>query len=469
MWAWVLIAVCVGFFGLAVVGSTVFVVKNPRVFWGFDKGNPVATELEGWLDDGGDLNVIIDELGDQAVADDGRDVRAMEAVLKKLMAESGKAPEIGRVAELIIDSEDVWAQVQYDEYVDPVTWAWTRKVAAKEEVADEEVEAVFDCLEASAWNYTEGVGKRIVGLANDGFAKDSDRWWGLFEQLVPEETTFENMMAEFTRELPPGNAGRALLYRANGLKLDEGWDGAHPFDTADGAARLKKWLSTGDDSSFTAAVALAFVSDKIRAELLPFGLEHPIPDVQLEAAWAELKGATDNPDPAALARLVKGCLDLAESRTSIDYLEETGYDDSVPEAAREPSFAAKAEMVDWLTHPNELGGMPLSISEYDTRTLVWPPEAEEGIMPDPAPVYLFEFTYPEEDTTATGYGIVSDGWAWSSFTRYDSPPSAETLYAEQCALELTWNLEDDDAPDVTREEALKILKLHKAERVMSEL
>ena len=459
-WVWILIGACVVFFGAVITGSTVFVTKNPRLFWGSDSGNPVATKLEGWLDNGGDLIAIIDDLGDQAVADDNRDVRAMEAVLKKLMAEPGNAPEIGRVATLIIDSESIWPQVQYDEYVDPVIHAWIRKVASEDEASEEETDAVFDCLEASAWNYTEGVGKRIARLANDGFAQESDRWWGLFEQLVPGETTLEKMMAEFTRELPPGNACRALLYRANDLKLNEEWDGKHPFDTPAGAAVLKTWLSGEDDSSYTAATALALVSEEIRAELLPLGLVHPDPSVQLEAAWAELEGAGDDPDPAALARLVKGCLNLAESRLSVSLLEETGYGDAVPEAAREPGFIAKAEMVESLIQPNELGEMPLSISEYDSRTLVWPPDAEDGVMPDPAPVYLFAFTYPDKDATATGYGFVSSTGPWVSFTRYDSPPPAETLYAEQCALEFSWEQEDENAPAMTREEAYDLLKLH---------
>jgi hypothetical protein len=136
-----------------------------------------------------------------------------------------------------------------------------------------------------------------------------------------------------------------------------------------------------------------------------------------------------------------------QSAAAQEYLKELGEETMIHVEARQPAFVATATMSEWLQHPHELDGVPLSLEVYDTREIYWPPLKERKRM------WLFRFTYkfPGKPETKTGFGLVG-GMTWSSFKEYDTPPKAEALYIHHCALELSRG--QKGAPkEVTDEEA----------------
>ncbi len=460
LWGWLL---CGGVALFVVLGggfAISTIAKDPGIIHGRDKGCLVATTIEDWLESGGDLGEKIAALGDDAVADDSRDIHAMKnALIKLTSAKQVDGEEISQVVELIQGSENTWVMVTFDDEVFPVIKRWARRVG-KSDASEEEQAGIFGGLRAAAWNFSPGAGGLIVELVNAGFAPDSEEWSGVFGLMEPDESTFKKMIRRFRKSPPRNGIGRALLSRANRLRLDGAWNGDHPYDSLEGAKILRSWLEADTEGSFDAAVSLAFVSSEIRKALLPLALSHPDSSVQLEGAWAELESGGDSPDPAALKRLITGAENLEESTVATRYLEETGYEESVPDIANDPGWRAKAQMVEWLMHPAELGKAPLSITEYDYQELIWPPNLEDGVPAASEPIYLFAFTYLDEgeETPSESFGIVHSTFTWSNFDKYDARPTAKELYGKLCALELTWEEEEEDAPEVTPSEALEMIK-----------
>ncbi|HEY1188643.1 MAG TPA: hypothetical protein VGE74_13400, partial [Gemmata sp.] len=193
--------------------------------------------------------------------------------------------------------------------------------------------------------------------------------------------------------LPTDFAAVALLDLANAMARDQRLT-AHPFDTGDGHQRLELWLTDSDPGNFScahsAAAALPFIDAKARNPLAALAMDHPDPDVQMEAAWASAhRGGT-----AGLTFLARMCEDPNYSLAAQQYLEDLGQSDRVPPRALEPNFHALAQMCQWLRHPNEYGEPPTHIELYDTRELDWPP------TDDRRRVWLFKYTYA---------GLAADG------------------------------------------------------------
>ena len=157
--------------------------------------------------------------------------------------------------------------------------------------------------------------------------------------------------------LPPGFIAVGLLDSANREAIEERLD-QHPFDTEQGIAQLKAWLTSRDPDEFSyahsATAALPFLSESARSELLGLAREHADTGVCIEAAWASAKLGQG----IGLQMLHDYCLNLNHSSTAIRYLTELGREDVVPPEAQEPEFQAKADFANWLSHPNELGRPP---------------------------------------------------------------------------------------------------------------
>ena len=113
-----------------------------------------------------------------------------------------------------------------------------------------------------------------------------------------------------------------------------------------------------------------------------------------------------------------------------------------------------AEMVNWLSHPNEFGHPPSKIELYDTRTLFWPPTNDQRT------VWLFKYTYtPQEADGELDVGLAMAGSVtFALFGEATDKLSPEEAYGLHCAWELEMN-EDSRVPkERSPQSGLQILK-----------
>ena len=247
--------------------------------------------------------------------------------------------------------------------------------------------------------------------------------------------------------LPHGMIGVALLDMANELE-SAGDEFPHPFDTEEGTARLKKWLESRKEATFSyavsAAASLPYLKRTEREMLLKSALEHPSPEVQIEGAFASAELGTGD----GIERLSHWCTDVCYARKAMRYLEELDRQDAVPAGTRDPQFQATADMCDWLAEPNEFGQPPNRIELVDTRELYWPP------TDDNARVWLFKYQYdsqPSGEEPVVGLGMVgSVTFAIEGENSPDRKPAE--MYALHCCWELQVN-RDPGAPDERTVEA----------------
>jgi hypothetical protein len=284
----------------------------------------------------------------------------------------------------------------------------------------------------------------VVQAAKKRVGLDDYTWSSMFRPFSDSSEMMTRLVKAFDGHLPEGIAGVALLDAANQARVDDEWKGTHPFDTAEGVTRLLAQLEARDPETYShahsAAVGMAFLSPENRARLLPVALQHPDNDVRLEAGWADLK----NGGTTGLTVLQKASLDVHQSDTAKRYLKELKHEADIPAEAKVPEFAARAEMSQWLQHPNEIGAAPLTLEIHDHAELFWPPRQKK------IPVWLFKFTYrfssdagDEAKPVKTSYGMVG-GMTWSFFDEETTPPTPGSLYVKHCALELERAAEDED-------------------------
>jgi hypothetical protein len=156
---------------------------------------------------------------------------------------------------------------------------------------------------------------------------------------IPESSLLYRLLCD---PLPPAFIGVSLLDAANAC-LIEGGEIDHPFDSQEGKLRLREWLTSTESDEFSyahsATLALPFISDPERNELLELAANHSDPGVQLAAAWAAATLGLED----GLQRLAGYCRDFKYAQTAKRYLAELGRDDVIPAAANEPGFAALAE------------------------------------------------------------------------------------------------------------------------------
>lgn len=268
--------------------------------------------------------------------------------------------------------------------------------------------------------------------------------WSIIFSILSDERHQSGMeiILKLADPIPDNFAAIALLDGINQIAIDRGID-HHPFDTPEGAARLRSWLSDTDPNHFSYAVsstaALPFISGPVQRELLEIATRHPDADVRLEALWAAGKSGDAN----AIEQLVEACADPNYATKAAHYLEELGFSDAVPDAVREPGFAARAEMSAWLQHPSEFGRVPDELSLYDHRTIYWPPTGER------LPVWLLRYVFksddPREEPDEIGIGMVgSVTFALFGEATDGLPP--EEVYGLHCCWEMQC-LNHPDAPE----------------------
>lgn len=282
--------------------------------------------------------------------------------------------------------------------------------------------------------------QRIVERARSGVESGSFMWTVILGAFTDEHPRHKEVFAELSSPLPKDFIGMCLLDAANAARI-AGSDFPHPFDSKEGYVRVRNWIREVDPGkesyAQSATAALPFLSEPARSELLELALDHPSESVSVEAARAAAKIGSAR----GVRQLVEFAKRVNTAKVAINYLEEIGREDAIPAEAKDADFQATAEMVSWLTHPNEFGEPPGSIELYDTRELYWPP------TDDVRPVWLFKYRYPktekreEEDV---GLGMVgSVTFALFGETTADLEPL--DAYALHCCWELERN-EDPRAP-----------------------
>jgi hypothetical protein len=278
---------------------------------------------------------------------------------------------------------------------------------------------------------------RIAAAARSPSLCDGFLWSVIFQSIHDEHPLRPELLEALREPLPSGFAAAAYLDFANTLAREGPLD--HPFDSAHGHAMLESWLRdpTIDSHSFahSAAAALPFLSDPPRSRLLALALDHPATHVQLEAGWASAKLGSR----AGIDYLARACLDPRTSAAAVAYLEELGELNAIPAKAKNPDFAAVAEMCRWLAHPMEYGRPPDEAELYDARTLKWPPAGDT-----PTPLWLVKYRYRAAEPDSQddiGVGLVgSITFALFGETSADLPP--EDIYSLHCC----WELEIENHP-----------------------
>ena len=423
--------------------------------------NTLASQLARWNLGDGDLAAMLQKGDpDDAIPHTSEDVKAIADSVRRVMEQASHAPlstaNIATLARLRGEIMDEEALEAFDKQVPGLLVRWCRqRLSVKSPMEEKEQSHFFAILETIAESHHQAAASFIISLVQEGAYPDARAWDGIFRSFDAEHPHTEAVMKALSENPPANFTGIQLLDAANSLFLD-GWQGAHPFDSPQGAACLRGWLQEHDDakSSYAhcAALGAAFIHTSERQQLIALAMKHPDNEVRMEAAWADVHTGGNE----GLELLKQACLRVHDSRRARDYLEELDHEKDIPSSALEPAFAAQADMSRWLQHPNELGTAPLTIEVFAHRKLHWPPTDDEREL------WLIRFTYQFKDDAMpkTAFGMVGS-MTWSSFEEYKTPPSPEELLLHHCTLEMERDehrSENAAKKDEARREALQALQ-----------
>lgn len=280
----------------------------------------------------------------------------------------------------------------------------------------------------------------IVRTAKRGYEIGGYMWSVVLTPFGDGHPLAAKLFAALSKPLPDKFLAISLLDAANSAAREHKL-AKHPFDSPAGAKKIAAYLSSRKESEMSYAVsacaALPFISAARRKPLVALAQKHKDPAIRMEVAWATAMAG----DKAGLDYIVEKCLDVNTSVQARNYLAELGKKKLIPRAAREPDFAAMAEMCDWLQHPNEYGEAPDSIKLMDKRTIYWPPTN------DTRELRLFSYAYEESKhrkERSEGVGMVGS-MMWSMFDEITPSMKPEEIYGHHCCFELEVN-EDPRAP-----------------------
>ena len=276
---------------------------------------------------------------------------------------------------------------------------------------------------------------RVIAIAKSGYAPDQYLWNVIFGCFTRDHPESERVFAALSSSLPTGFAAVSLLDAANRCAI-EGMEFPHPFDSPEGAELLRGWLRDLNPEHFSyahsATAALPFIGNPPRDELLQLAMDHPDLGVSVEAAWASAKVGMER----GIRELSRYAGNINSAATAIQLLTELGREDAIPPEAQDADFQAMAEMVQWLSHPNEFGEPPAKIALYDTREIFWPPTN------DRRQVWLFRYEYPKsEDREEVDIGL---GMVGSITFALFGETTAKLSPMEAYALHCCWELESND-------------------------
>ncbi|GAA4454526.1 hypothetical protein [Novipirellula rosea] len=278
---------------------------------------------------------------------------------------------------------------------------------------------------------SEAGAERIVQSSRHPVLCEGYLWHPILSVFTKAHPHRDYVFAKIAEALPDGFLAVALLDAANGVAIEDNLD-HHPFDNPEGHRRLKAWIEDRNPDHFSyahsATAALPFVENPTRDQLLALAMDHVDEGVQMEAAWASGRMGRES----GLKMLARYCLDVNHSDTAKRYLAELGREDLIPDDANDSDFQAKAEMAQWLAHPNELGRAPDELEIIDQRELAWPPEGQ------PRPFWIVRYLLKDRtglEKDDIGCGLVgSMTWCFFMSDTHRRPP--EDIYAIHCFWEM---------------------------------
>jgi hypothetical protein len=394
--------------------------------------SPLELAIERGSQPGGDLAEEIDNLGDYSISKRSEAVAVCEALSRiPYAAESEKvSSDFYRLTGLfqgVQDPDTEGFRVLRTEGTAQLLRIFDASLNRDD--ADED-DLLFVLKILAAYGTREGA-DRVVAAARKPVSPDGYMWSVILETITPDHPQRKYVFEKLQKPLPEEFIAIALLDSANAAAM-AGEADDHPFDSEEGAQRLREWLENEipDEASHavSATAALPFIGERWRAPLLDLAARHPEKQVGLEAAWARVKSG----DQVGVEQLALLCMDPDLSKQAQRYLEELGHADAIPKDATDPDFLAKAEFANWLSHPSELGRPPDKLEIVDRRTLKWPPERE------PKPFWLIRYLL--RDTTGLDNDDVNCGlvgsmtWCFFSYDLDQRPP--EDSYAIHCYWEL---------------------------------
>jgi len=327
-----------------------------------------------------------------------------------------------------------------------------RIFAHREELPPNEQPALLFLLKILAM-YGEEEGLRVVaGALADGFENDGYLWSVILSVLGPEHPDAATFFT-LTSMPPPGFARVAYLDLANALAL-EGLVPRHPFDGSEGQRILLSYLESPNPDEYSyaqsAAAALPFVGAGRRERLMEAARRHPSVEVRMEAAWAAARLG----DAWGIDLLVEQTARPQTAAVAIRYLEEVGAAGAVPESAREPTFAALAEMSEWLAHPSEYGRSPDRLAVALERELYWPPTDDRRTL------WVVRYEYdggPDEREPDAGFGLVGST-TFALFGESTADLDPEDVLGLHCCWELQMSGDPRAPEDRTAEAGRRILE-----------
>lgn len=404
----------------------------------FRRRTPLQLALERCRRSGADLSEELRRLGDYSIRRRADAEAICEAIDSAEISSDTFRALVGLFQEIDVESADpgVFSMLR-DKGIPRIIGHVN---LALDKLDPETTYSVLYPLKILAMYGTRAGAETIVRAARVPVEPESYMWATICGTFAQIESQREWLFAQLSDPLPNGFIAVALLDAANGVAM-EGRPFSHPFDSPQGKRQVEHWLrdSNAENASYaiSATVALPFISPPERDQLLAISLDHPLPNVQLEAAWAAAKMGRQ----AGLAILTRFCLDLNFSSKAVTYLHELGRSEHIPEEVNDPDFAAKAVFAQWLAHPNELGRPPDELEILDHRNLRWPPEFESK------PFWLIR--YRLRDETGLTEDDVSDGLVGSItfcfffFALELRPP--DDAYALHCY----WEMEQGHITDKT--------------------
>ena len=294
---------------------------------------------------------------------------------------------------------------------------------------------------------------KVLRAAREEVLVDHPLWPYVFDAFLFDHNDAVRLLQELTRDLPQGQIGRGVLDCANAL-LAEGGGFKHPFDQDPGVQRLASWLSgTGEDdvSEIQSAVAaLPFLKHARRSELLEAAIHHPHPLVKAEAGWAlERLG-----DPRGISLLRRISRDVRYSGIARLYLEELGQSKSIPKEVLTPAFLARADLCQFLSHPDEIGKPPDQVEIVDARSIQWPPTRRKEN------VWLIKAMYDaesSEEPVPAGIAFVGPGIFYQP-EMLKGVTEIEQMYGAYCAWELAQNADPRMTGQPTPEKGWSLIK-----------
>lgn len=399
-------------------------------------GSPLRRAIDRGMKPGAKLEWEIDTLGEYKVktSADAKAVCKAFAELIKRPTSSSNDDDIKSLIKYFFDSVEGESALRVMIIEGGTLLRQFISAAVKDETRKENY-TPFSAMYTLAQSYSEEGTDLIARIARQGWYAD-DYWWNtILRRYNRDNPETANLFQKLSNPPLTNFIGISLLDAVNHLFLEGHSEIPHPFDNPRGIEQLERWLTDPSVDHFSyaysAIVALPFLKSKERDSLIAIALDHPSEENQIEAAWAAGKLGRD----AGIRLLAQYCTKLEHADKAQRYLRELGREDAIPEAAREPKFAAKAEFCQWLAHPNELGRMPDEVEIVDQRELAWPPEGERKLLS----LVRYRAIDPLGLKDDVGVGMVGS-ITFCLFTYDNEKRPPEDVYALHCM----WEMEAED-------------------------